>query len=281
MAIRELPDLTPDQVIRLVDALLANADALLMSALSVLDLEHVALAQSLAILGLEESGKAIAVHERRVQIVQEPEGVPFRCAALDALWGSHEKKLEKVYDFLWGEQYWFGTEPSNPDANAAELGTIRSWAKGNDRRKQRGFYVELAKTGDVMAPPDVADEDRLRHLIQRVHQVGWQLRLGEHIEGRRQDEQETPWPGLPRDQAEQLFRHVEHSPAVDDLIEGATQRVGGRPLNNAAYRFNRPGDSQDPFRNFGKPGYEASDRETMALWSDLQDQDRDQDDPEG
>lgn len=273
MAIRELPDLSPAQVVRLVDALLANADALLMSALKVLDLEHVALAQSLTVLGLEESGKAIAVHERRVQIVHAPEGEPFRCTGLDMLWSSHQKKLDKVYDFLWGEPYWFGSEPSDPDANAAELGTIRAWSRKNDRLKQRGFYVELGKTGEVMAPPDVADEERLRSLIQRVHQIGWQLRLGEHIEGKGQDEQEKSWPGMSREDAERLFRRFEEGSVTEGLINGATQPIEGRPLRNAAYRFNRPGDSQDPFRNVGKPGHEASDRETLALWQRLQDQD--------
>jgi AbiV family abortive infection protein len=52
----------------LQDALLANAHSLLTSALAVLDLGNVALARSLAILGLEESGKAIAVHNRRVEM---------------------------------------------------------------------------------------------------------------------------------------------------------------------------------------------------------------------
>lgn len=39
----KLPDLTPEQVVRLQDALLANADALLTSALAVLNLGNVAL----------------------------------------------------------------------------------------------------------------------------------------------------------------------------------------------------------------------------------------------
>src|SRR4051794_33214527 len=69
----KLPDLSPAQVVRLQDALLANADALLTSALAVLDLGHFALARSLAILGLEESGKAIAIHDRRVEMAYEPE----------------------------------------------------------------------------------------------------------------------------------------------------------------------------------------------------------------
>lgn len=77
MDIRELPDLTPAQVVQLQDALLANADALLISALAILEIKHVALARSLAILGMEESGNAIAVHERRVRMADLPEGTAF------------------------------------------------------------------------------------------------------------------------------------------------------------------------------------------------------------
>lgn len=33
-------------------------------------------------------------------------------------------------------------------------------------------------------------------MIAHVHQIGWQLRLGEHIEGKRQDEQEQGSPPM-------------------------------------------------------------------------------------
>lgn len=70
-----------------------------------------------------------------------------------------------------------------------------------------------------------------------------------------------------------MWRHSDDSQAKADLIHAATQPHEGTPLRNAAYRFNRPGESQDPFRNMGKPGHEASDRETIALWQELHDQD--------
>jgi len=154
MPVRRLPDLTPEQVVRLQDALLENANTLLSSALTILDEGHVALARSL--------------------------------------------------------------EPSDPAENAAYLGTIKSWTRRNDRSKQRGFYVELGRTGEVLTPSDIADASALREVIARVHQIGWQLRLGE-------------------------------------------------PLPNVTYRFNLPDADENPFRNVGKPGYEAETRELLRL----------------
>ncbi|PKH42158.1 AbiV family abortive infection protein [Nocardioides alpinus] len=276
MDIRELPDLTPVQVVELVDALLANADTLLTTALTVLEQGQVPLARSLVILGMEESGKAIAVHERRVQMAKAPNGEPFRCEALDRLWGSHRRKLEKVHDFLVEELYWFDTEPSDPTANAAYLGTIRTWTKKQDRLKMRGFYVELSKTGEVMAPTDVSDEATLFEVISHVHQIGWQLRLGEHIEGKRQDEQEAGTPPV-TDEDMGLFDRtldVADDPELTRIMREVEEQMRrgtpGVPLNNAAYRFDPPGADRSPFSNLGKPGYEAETRELIRLRESLE-----------
>lgn len=104
MTNKSLPELSPSQVVRLQDALLANADALLTSALNMLDLGRLALAPSLAILGLEESGKAIAIHGRRAAMAFAEEGVGFTTQRLRQLWRSHTLKLEAVYDFLIEER---------------------------------------------------------------------------------------------------------------------------------------------------------------------------------
>lgn len=275
VVMRKLPDLTPEQVVRLQDALLANADALLTSSLAVLDLGHVALARSLAILGLEESGKAIAVHERRVYLGYAPDGEPFRCDELDELWASHQKKLETVHGFLVDEPYWFDVEPPDPDENAAYLGTIKAWARRYDRSKQRGFYVDLAKTGAVLAPTDVADAEALRDVIAHVHQIGWQLRLGEHIEGQRQDDQERGLPPMDSEDMECLADGIEgesrlHLRGVEpSLRESMKKGIPGEPLSNAAYRFNPPDADRSPFRNLGKPGYEAETRELLLMKEDL------------
>ncbi|GGR41796.1 AbiV family abortive infection protein [Nocardioides luteus] len=275
MALRKLPDLTPERVVQLQDALLANADALLTSALAVLDLGHVALARSLAILGMEESGKAIAVHERRVEMTSEREGEPFSCLWLDELWASHQKKLEKVHGFLVEEQYWFGTEPADPAANAATLGAIKAWSRRHDRSKQRGFYVDLGKTGNVLAPTDVADEQALREVVAYVHQIGWQLRLGEHIEGKRQDKQEAGMAPLTEDDLGWMrSRDRDDLPsevrrAFDSVEKTMKAGIPGVPLKNAAYRFNLPDADPNPFRNLGKPGYEAETRELLWMKEDL------------
>ncbi|WP_205304850.1 AbiV family abortive infection protein [Nocardioides sp. 616] len=275
MPVRKLPDLSPDQVSELQDALLANADALLTSALAVLGLDHTALARSLAILGLEESGKAIAIHERRVEMTSAPEGEPFRCVWLDELWASHQRKLDKVHGFLLLENYWFGTEPADPAENASALGAIKTWSRRHDRSKQRGFYVDLGSNGTILSPADVADEEALRDVIAHVHQIGWQIRLGEHIEGKRQDEQVA---GMPPATAEDLAwmkgrAWSDSSPAVQQIISNAVESLKdgtpGEPLNNAEYRFNPPSADRTPFRNVGKPGYEAETRELLRLEEEL------------
>jgi AbiV family abortive infection protein len=270
MAIRRLPDLSPEQVIRLQDALLENADTLLSSALSILELGHASLARSLAILGLEESGKALAVHERRVELGSATNGEKFRCEWLDELWASHEKKLDVVHGFLVNEPYWFDTEEPDEDENASYLGTIKSWSRRHDRSKQRGFYVDLSKTGEVMAPPEVADEVALREVLARVHQLGWQLRLGEHIEGKLQDQQEAGVPAMSDEDLawfdDSRGDSEDESQAIHlELKQALKEGVPGSVLANAAYRFNPAGAERAPFRNLGKPGYEAETRELMGL----------------
>lgn len=244
MPSKRLPNLTPDQVEALQDALLSNADALLMSALAVLDLGHGALARSLAILGLEESGKAIAVHERRVEMYWTDETEAFTDDRLAHLWRDHVLKLRAVHRFLEDEQYWFDVSEPDREANAAALGAIEAWAGQQNRDKKDGFYVDVAVDGNPVAPSDSDGEARLPEIIRRVHQIGWQLRLGEHIEMKRQRELEE----------------------LRDLRPEAELSAGGRSPGNVRYAF-RPPDGDTA----GKRGYEAQTRELELLRARLDD----------
>lgn len=260
-------DLTPKQVVALQDALLANADRLLSAALAILDKDDVPLARSMAILGMEESGKAIALHERRVAMAYAPEGEAFVNQRLIKLWGLHSLKLEIVHDFLVREEYWFGTESSNPEANAQVLGAIEEWKREHNALKQRGFYVDVTPEGDPLLPQDVDDAETVRFVIGHVHQIGWQLRLGEHIEGkqRRQREEDIPPAGEEEmEAARRLWDSIDPS-MTDGMIESMREGRKGEKFNNEGYAFHLP---SNPFENVGRPGYEAQDRELRALMQD-------------
>ncbi|MFT4265285.1 MAG: AbiV family abortive infection protein [Nocardioides sp.] len=268
---KQLPDMSPEQVVAVEDALLANADRLLNAALAVLDLGSFGLARSLAILGMEESGEAIAIHERRVEMAYAPEGEPFVTKQLNQLWASHPKKLRLVHSFLVNEPYWFDTIEPDRDETAAYLGTIERWTERHNTLKQQGFYVDLDDNGDALAPQDIAEEESLAVVIRHVHQIGWQLRLGEHIEAKQQAQCAEEIPPATEEELEEtrkLFSDVK--PEVLETVLDA-QRCGkeGRELHNDAYRLHLPGPDSNPFENLGKPGYEAETRELIWLSEDL------------
>lgn len=274
-------DLSPDQVIALQDALLANANRLLTAALAMLEIDDISLARSLAILGMEESGKAIALHERRVAMAHAPEGELFVDKGLTDLWGQHTRKLQVVHDFLVREDYWFGTEPSDPEENARVLGTIDDWQYDHNTIKQRGFYVDVTAEGDPITPQKVTDKEAVRAVIGHVHQIGWQLRLGEHIEGKKRLEYEQDVPPASEDEIEsmrKLFRNAD--PVITEgVLENMRRGAKGKKLNNAAYAFVLP---SNPFENVGRPGYEAQDRELIALMRETSEATRnDHDEAEG
>lgn len=263
-------DLSPEQVVALQDALLANADQLLAAAVKMLDSENVPLARSLAILGMEESGKAIALHERRVVMAYAPEGEAFVDQRLRDLWAQHTLKLEAVHAFLVNERYWFDTQPPDPEENRRVLGTIEEWKQNHNTLKQRGFYVDVSPEGDLITPQGVADADAVREVIGHVHQIGWQLRLGEHIEGKGRVRREQDVPPASEEEIEQtrrLFQNVDQQ-IVADMVESMRQGTKGEKLNNAAYAFHLPAN---PFANVGRPGYEAQDRELWGLMQEPED----------
>lgn len=266
----KLPALTPAQVVQVQDALLANADRLLNSALAVLNLGNLGLARSLAILGLEESGKAVALHRRRVEIAYEPEGSPFINTWLEKLWGDHRAKLSLVHDFLVDEDYWFDTDPPDPEVNRALLGEIEEWTREHNTSKQRGFYVDVDEHGEPLSPDAEIDENSLRQVIEQVHQIGWQVRLGEHIEAKRQEEAVATIPPATEEEIREMQRYLGSVPdveadGIEQVITGMREGRAARKLNNDGYRLSRPDLKSNPFANLGRPGYEAETRELLEL----------------
>lgn len=97
-----------------------------------------------------------------------------------------------------------------------------------------------------------------------MHQIGWQLRLGEHIEGRRQEDQTQDIPPATEEEIEEMrsWRDSLAPEAAEALFESMRQGTKGEQPNNAAYGSTLPAS---PFENTGRPSYEAQDRELLAL----------------
>ncbi|SHS90320.1 AbiV family abortive infection protein [Mycobacteroides abscessus] len=265
-----LPPLSPKQVVQLQDELLANADRLLRSALAVLEDGGIGLARSLAILGMEESGKAIAIHQRRTEMAHEPQGAPFVNDWLQGLWSNHRSKLELVHDFLVDEDYWFDTEPPDPEENRAWLGEIEQWAHKHNLLKQRGFYVDVDLREGILVPDADPDPESLRRVIGHVHQIGWQLRLGEHIVAKQQRLGAQAVPPASDSEIERMREILCDADGIDELqleqiIDNMRQGRGPQPLNNDGYRLHLPGSESNPFADLGKRGYEAQTRELQRL----------------
>lgn len=268
-----LPTLLPNQVVRLYDELLANADRLLTSALTLLESGNKGLARSLAILGLEESGKAIAIHERRAEIAYEPEGAPFVSPRLEKLWGDHKLKLRLTYDFLVAEKYWFATEPADPEANRAWLGEIDEWSRQQNLLKQRGFYVDVDDQQGLLLPEADVDEESLRQVVSHVHQIGWQLRLGEHIVAKEQKRSAQAVEPASEDEIcsmrETLVRASVDEAIIESICDNMRQGTPATLLNNNGYRFHLPAPGSNPFATLGQRGYEAQTRELQMLAEEI------------
>lgn len=179
--------LTLQQIEDLYDALLANADRLCRDAELLMGAGSGGRARALAILALEESAKAIAIHEKRADAAMSGTTLP---ETLDQIfwqeWTQHQPKLRRVRRFLIDEDYWFDVAP--PPPNELLLGPIEEylaeldrWAKNNDSSKMRGFYVDVDPATGRPLLPDPVDPQETVEIIALVHQIGWQVRLGDHI----------------------------------------------------------------------------------------------------
>jgi hypothetical protein len=142
------------------------------------------------------------------------------------------------------ERYWFGVEPADPDVNAAYLGKIRTWANNHDRLKMRGFYIDIDNAGGTLSPAAVGDEADVREVVGHVHQIGWQLRLGGHIEAKKQRDSSAAVPPESEKHIEwlgALMKSVNPEYELDGET-AASMRAGtpGKTLSNEAYRLKLP-----------------------------------------
>ncbi|GLK17191.1 AbiV family abortive infection protein [Herbiconiux flava] len=178
--------LTFEQVESLYDALLSNAWRLAREAEALAAVGAGGRARALAIVALEESGKAIMIH--KAKIVSHTAG--HRDPELDDQfwrdWRNHQPKLREVRAFILNHDYWFDVEP--PEPNDLLLGSVEDYladldafAEKQSANRMSGLYVDIDKgTGRTRKPYDETGDD-VAELVAIVDQIGWQLRLGDHI----------------------------------------------------------------------------------------------------
>jgi len=176
------------QVEDLYDATLSNAFMLCDDANTLLDAGSTSRARALAILALEECGKAIMIHNAKVQSFLLGHADPVLNEEFWKQWRTHQPKLRHVREFLIKNEYWFAVRP--PEPNEFVLGSVDDYlaeldrfAMEGDSSKLKGLYVDVdPATGGVIAPQDEQALEDVPELLRMAHQIGWQLRLGDHIE---------------------------------------------------------------------------------------------------
>ncbi|MGH3448249.1 MAG: hypothetical protein ACRDP4_11575 [Nocardioidaceae bacterium] len=80
-----------------------------------------------------------------------------------------------------------------------------------------------------------SDQGSLTDVIDHVHQIGWQLRLGEHTEAKRQAEDQRGAPTATDEELEhmrELLSASEYDRSADGVLESMRQGVKGKQLNN-------------------------------------------------
>lgn len=127
------------------------------------------------------------------------------------------------------------------------------------------FLRRLLQKGGVLAPTGVVDVQSVRDVIAHVHQISWQLRLGDRIESKRQEEEEQGAPSAKEVEIEQmrsLYSRVKDLNLVEDILESLRRGRSGIPRNNSAFSIRL---SDSPFWNVGKPTYLSATRELHPL----------------
>jgi AbiV family abortive infection protein len=176
------------EVEALYDATLSNAFYLTQDANVLLEKGSTGRAHALAILALEECGKAILIHNAKVASHNRQLPDPELDDTFWQSWRTHQPKLRAVREFLIQNRYWFDYQPPEPDElllGSVEdyLAELDRFAKEGDSSKQRGLYVGVdPATGKPVSPLDESGLDEVVEILRMAHQIGWQLRLGDHIE---------------------------------------------------------------------------------------------------
>lgn len=176
------------QIENLYDDVLANAFDLSQDARLLLKANSIGHARALAILALEECGKAIMIHQAKIVSFHNGDTDPILDEFFWKDWRTHQPKLRAVHDFITREEYWFESQP--PPINELLLGDVSDylveldhWAAEGDSSKLRGLYVDIDHgTGKTISPAGDSGADEVEELLAIAHQVGWQIRLGDHIQ---------------------------------------------------------------------------------------------------
>lgn len=131
--------------------------------------------------------------------------------------------------------------------------------------------MDIDRIGNLLKPTGVGDVDTVRAVISHVHQIGWQLRLGEHIEAKAQEQAAKDVPASNEAEIEQMSHTLRNvDPDMRERILSEMRNAQpGKKLANDAYRLQLPSDNGNPFANAGRPGYEAETRELLNLASEI------------
>lgn len=157
----------PDDYVRaaLGRAAIGNADRLIQDAAALLESGSAPTAHSLAVLGLEEVGKAIACTLTDL----DDDTTLTRQKFLGEL-RSHNAKLQRLRNFVDLLNAFIGFVASGGhitgmgESKETYAGRLKQAAQNDHVRKLRGFYVDLSDDDRVETPADVTD-DEAREMI--------------------------------------------------------------------------------------------------------------------
>jgi hypothetical protein len=133
--------------------------------------------------------------------------------------------------------------------------------------------VDFNARDGVLAPDTDGDEESLRLVIDHIHQIGWQLRLGEHIVAKQQEESARAIPPPAEDDIARTRQTLVDAGVGESMLEGICDALAqGRDaivLNNNGYRHRLRSPESNPFATLGQRGYEAQTRELQRMAEEI------------